>query len=132
MRQAPRRAQTGESETTQSVLVDARSQARDGVTLAPLSEIERQGGDIVTTRGAGSSGGGVSGAIESAVEGAQRGIENQAVPPARSDLVRRVFERYSTRARSGAEGRPAPQAAPPPPAQGEPAPAQPAPQEKTP
>jgi hypothetical protein len=104
MRQAARPAGQRASEQAQSVFVDARSQARDGVTLAPLSEIERQGGDTVNVQAgslqAGTAGSaGVASAIESAAQGAQRGIENQAVPPARSDLVRRVFERYATRAR---------------------------------
>lgn len=43
-----------------------------------------------------------------AARGAERAIERQAVPRSRSDLVRRVFERYRRRAGSGAEGAPPP------------------------
>lgn len=37
--------------------------------------------------------------LREAASGAERAIEQQAVPDRRSDLVRRVFRRYSERAR---------------------------------
>lgn len=41
------------------------------------------------------------GALREAASGVERAIEQQAVPDRRSDLVRRVFERYRARAESG-------------------------------
>lgn len=102
MRQAPRTpAQQAADEGQELVYVDARSESRDGVTLTPLSEIARTGPDNASAvDGVVRQNPGVGTVIDRAVEGAQRGIENQAVPPSRSELVRRVFERYSQRAKA--------------------------------
>ncbi len=94
---APRRP-TGPSATQ---TVDARS------TEAGQDRRGERGQRVIAEwLGEGSRGRGQSeafdGAVREAADGVERAIEQQSVPPGYQDLVRRVFQRYTEAARSGA------------------------------
>ena len=82
------------SSPTQTVPVDARASAREG-RQRTISEIIS---NDQTPREASATGTTLDEAMREAAEGAQAGIETRSVPNDRTELVRRVFQRYQQRA----------------------------------
>jgi hypothetical protein len=110
----PTRATREATAPTQTVPVDARASTREG-RQRTISEIMNNDPSPRSATGQSAT---LDEAMRNAVEGAQSGIENRSVPNDRTELVRRVFQRYQQRAqeKSGVkqdvERGPAPDAAP--------------------
>jgi hypothetical protein len=84
-------------DATQIVPVDARHGTADGAQRV-ISDVL---GDRTTPVGSPAAQGAVERAFQQAAAGAESGIENQTVPAERSELVRRVFQRYQQRVKPG-------------------------------